>query len=96
MGDLTELPSRSVVRFYNKRGTIKQWIKEGELAVNWIRFPCHRLRGNEGSLWLSMIAGNLGSLWRLLVLPKKIGNWWLTSLQSRLVKTGGRLVKHAR
>jgi hypothetical protein len=25
-----------------------------------------------------------------------IGNWSLTSLQQRLVKTGGRLVKHAR
>jgi hypothetical protein len=30
------------------------------------------------------------------VLPKKIDNWSLTSLQPRLVKTGGRLVKHAR
>jgi hypothetical protein len=29
-------------------------------------------------------------------LPKKIENWSLTSLQQRLVKTGGRLVKHAR
>jgi hypothetical protein len=31
-----------------------------------------------------------------LALPKKIENWSLTSLQQRLVKTGGRLVKHAR
>ncbi len=31
-----------------------------------------------------------------LVLPKKIEGWSLTSLQQRLVKTGGRLVKHAR
>jgi len=30
------------------------------------------------------------------VLPKGIGTWSLTSLQQRLVKTGGRLVKHAR
>ena len=30
------------------------------------------------------------------MLPKKIENWSLTSLQQRLVKTGGRLVKHAR
>ena len=44
------LPSRSVVRFYNKRGTAEQWIK----------------------------------------------SWSLTSLQHRLMKTGGRLVKHAR
>jgi hypothetical protein len=38
----------------------------------------------------------LGNLWRRLVLPKRIGNWSLTSLQQRLVKTGGRLIKHAR
>ena len=30
------------------------------------------------------------------MLPKKIENWSLTSLRQRLVKTGGRLVKHAR
>jgi len=33
---------------------------------------------------------------RRLVLPKGIDSWSLTSLQQRLVKTGGRLVKHAR
>ena len=42
------------------------------------------------------MAYNLGNLWRRLVLPKKIENWSLTSLQQRLVKTGGRLIKHAR
>ena len=47
-------------------------------------------------LWLSVIAYNLGNLWRRLVLPRKIENWSLTSLQQRLVKTDGRLVKHAR
>jgi hypothetical protein len=46
-------------------------------------------------LWLSLIAYNLGNLWRWLVLPKRIDNWSLTSLQ-RLVKTVGRLIKHAR
>ena len=47
-------------------------------------------------LWLSVIAYNLGNLWRRLVLPKGIGTWSLTSLLQRLVKTGGRLIKHAR
>ena len=45
---------------------------------------------------MSLIAYNLGNLWRRLVLPRKIENWSLTSLQQRLAKTGGRLVKHAR
>jgi hypothetical protein len=43
-----------------------------------------------------LLAYNLGNLWRRLVLPKRIDAWSPTSLQQRLVKTGGRLVKHAR
>jgi hypothetical protein len=30
------------------------------------------------------------------VLPRRIENWSLTSLRQRLVKTGDRLVRHAR
>ena len=91
-----ETDSRAVVRFYNKRGTAEQWIKEGKQAVKMTRLSCHRFRSNEVRLWLSVIAYNLGNLWRRLVLPNRIGNWSLTSLQQRLVKTGGRLLKHAR
>jgi hypothetical protein len=88
--------NRAVVRFYNKRGTAEQWIKEGKQAVAMTRLSCHRFRANEVRLWLSVLAYNLGNLWRRLALPKAIGNWSLTSLQQRLVKTGGRLIKHAR
>ena len=88
--------SRAVVRFYNKRGTAEQWIKEGKQAVKMTRLSCHRFRANEVRLWVSLIAYNLGNLWRRLALPVAISNWSLTSLQQRLVKTGGRLVKHAR
>ena len=84
------------MRFSNKRGTAEQWIKEGKQAVKMTRLSCHRFRSNEVRLWLSVIAYNLGNLWRRLVLPKRIDNWSLTRLQRRLVKTGGRLVKHAR
>jgi hypothetical protein len=88
--------NRAVVRFYNKRGTAEQWIKEGKQAVKMTRLSCHRFRANEVRLWLSVIAYNLGNLWRRLALPAPIGKWSLTSLQQRLVKTGGRLIKHAR
>jgi len=88
--------SRAVVRFYNKRGTAEQWIKESKQAVAMTRLSCHRFRANEVRLWLSLIAYNLGNLWRRLALPAPIGKWSLTSLQQRLVKTGGRLIQHAR
>jgi Transposase DDE domain group 1 len=54
------LPSRSVVRFYNKRGTAEQWIKEGKRAAHWTRLSCHRFRANEVRLQLSVLAYNLG------------------------------------
>ncbi len=45
--------SRAVVRFYNKRGTAEQWIKEGKQAVAMTRLSCHRFRANQVRLWLS-------------------------------------------
>ncbi len=41
-------------------------------------------------LWLSLLAYNLWNLWRRLALPTQVATWSLTSLQQRLVKTGGR------
>jgi hypothetical protein len=91
-----EADSRAVVRFYDKRGTAEQSVKEGKQAVEMTRLSCHRFRSNEVRLWLSVIGHNLGNLWRRLVLPGRIEDWSLKSLQQRLVKTGGWLLKHAR
>ena len=88
--------NRAVVRFYNQRGTAEQWIKEGKTATHWTRLSCHRFRANEVRLLLGVIAYNLGNLLRRLVLPVAIQSWSLTSLQQRLFKTGGRLIRHAR
>ena len=88
--------NRAIVRFYNQRGTAEQWIKEGKTATHWTRLSCHRFRANEVRLLLSVIAYNLGNLLRRLALPAAIQDWSLTSLQQRLLKTGGRLIRHAR
>jgi len=88
--------NRAVVHFYNQRGTAEQWIKEGKAATHWTRLSCHRFRANEVRLLLGIIAYNLGNLLRRLVLPVAIQSWSLTSLQQRLFKTGGRLIRHAR
>ena len=70
--------------------------QRGEAGVRLTRLSYHRFRANEVRLALSVIAYNLGNLWGRLALPKRIDTWSLTSLQQRLMKTGGRLVKHAR
>jgi hypothetical protein len=90
------LPSRAVVRCDHTRGTAEPWIKAGQQAVKLTRLSGHRCRANEVRLWLSVIADNLGHLRRRLVLPQRIDHWSLTRVPQRLVKTGGRVVTHAR
>jgi len=67
------------VRFYNRRGTAEQWVKEGKQAVKMTRLSCHRFRSNQVRLALSLLAYNLGNLWRRLALPNRIENWSLTT-----------------
>ena len=45
---------------------------------------------------LGVVVYNLGNLLPRLVLPRAIQSWSLTSLQQRLFKTGGRLIRHTR
>ena len=89
-------PPKGIVRFYNGRGTAEQWIKEGKYALNWTRLSCHKFVANQVRLWLFVLTYNLGNFMRRLVLPEDMKHWTLTSLQTRLIKTGGRLVRHAR
>jgi len=82
--------------FYNKWGTVGQWIEEGQQAVKMAQVNCHRFRSKEVRLWLSVLACNLANLWRRWAVPSRIDNGSLTSLQQPRVKTDGRLVKDAR
>jgi len=88
--------SKSVVRFYNKRGTAEQWIKEGKIALTWTRLSCHAFRDNEVRLQLFALAYNLGNFLRRLALPRKIKHWTLTTLREKLIKIGAKIVRHAR
>ena len=36
--------AKKVVRFYNRRGTAEQWIKEGKNAVKWTKLSCRRFK----------------------------------------------------
>jgi len=47
-------------------------------------------------LRLFIVAYNLGNFLRRLCLPKAINDWSLRSLQVKLFKIGGRIVRHAR
>jgi hypothetical protein len=86
-------PAIGIVRFYNGLGTAEQWVKEGKYALNWTRLSCHKFVANQVRLELFVLAYNLGYFLRRLVLPESMKHWSLTSLQTRMIKIGGRLVR---
>ena len=88
--------SKRVVRFYNKRGTSEQWIKEGKNAVQWTKLSCRRFKDNEARLHLFVMAYNLANFLRQLVLPKPIQSWTLTTLREKLIKIGAKVVSHSK
>jgi hypothetical protein len=68
----------------------------GKSAVKWTRLSCHRFVANQVRLHLFILAYNLGNVLRRLTLPKAVQEWSLRSVQLKLIKTGARLVRHAR
>jgi len=90
------LPNERVLAFYNGRGTAEQHIKEGKYALKWTRLSCMRFAANTVRLQLHALAYNLANFLRTLATPEGIETWSLTSLRERLIKTGARLVRHAR
>jgi len=93
--NLTGSP-KQVTRFYNHRGTAEQWIKEGKYAIRWTRLSCTGFDANQVRLQLHVLAYNLGNFLRRLALPAKVKHWSLTTLREKLIKTGARMVRHAR
>ena len=90
------LSNERVFAFYNDRGTAEQHIKEGKYALKWTRLSCMRFTANAVRLQLYALAYNLANFLRTIATPEAIKSWSLTSLRERLIKTGTRLVKHAR
>ncbi len=86
----------NVVKFYNKRGTAEQWIKEGKYALNWTRLWRHDFVDNQVRLQLFALAYNLGDFLRHLALPNRVKQWSLRTLRVKLIKIGAKVVKHAR
>jgi regulation of enolase protein 1 (concanavalin A-like superfamily) len=57
---------------------------------------CKGMAQNEARLQLHALAYNIGVFLKGTGLPDEIADWSLTSLQTRLIKIGARVVRHAR
>jgi hypothetical protein len=89
-------PADRAVAFYNQRGTVEQWIREGKGAIRWTRLSCRTFAANAVRLQLHALAHNLGNFMRTLALPKTAEPWSLISLREKLIKIGAKVVSHGR
>ena len=64
--------------------------------MGWTRLSCQRFDANQVRLQLHVLAYNLGNFLRRVALPPSVGHWTLTTLRDRLIKIGGKMVRHAR
>ena len=87
---------KNVVKFYNGRGTVEQWIKEGKNTVKWTKLSCRTFKDNQTRLQLFALAYNLANFLRRLALPPGVKHWSLTTLREKLVKIGAKVVRHAK
>jgi Transposase DDE domain group 1 len=88
--------AKNVARFYNRRGTAEQCIKEGKGAINWTRLSCRTFAANAVRLQLHALAYNLGNFLRTLATPEPMKDWSLTSLRKKLIKIGAKVIRHGR
>ena len=84
------------MKFYNKRGTAEQWIKEGKYALNWTRLSYHDFVENQVRLQLFALVYNLGNFLRRLALSKSMNKWSLRTLREKLIKIGAKVIRHSR
>ena len=57
---------------------------------------CRRFAQNAVRLQFHAIAYNVGTFLRTLALPDAVRHWSRTMLRDRLVKVGGKIVRHGR
>ena len=88
--------AKNVVKFYNGRGTVEQWIKEGKNGVKWTKLSCRTFKDNQTRLQLFALAYNLANFLRRLALLGDVKHWSLTTLREKLVKIGAKVTRHSK
>ncbi len=57
---------------------------------------CHDFVDDQVRLQLFVLTYNLGNFLRRLALPTSVAHWSLTTLRTKLIKIGAKVVRHAR
>lgn len=84
-----------IVRAYQRRGTMENFIKESKNGFYFDRM-CRSLLINEVRMMLSLLAYNLTNWMRTLCFPKGQKTMQIDSIRTRLIKVASKVVKSGR
>ena len=95
--NLTEaFTPETIVRTYQKRGTMENYIKESKNGFGLDNMTSHSFQVNEAKMMLSLLAYNFTNWLRTLVFPDGQKQMQIQTIRKRLVKVASKLVKSGR
>jgi len=89
-------PPEDIVRAYQKRGTMENYIKEAKLGFHFDKMDSHSFLVNEVKMILTLLAYNLTNWLRTLCFPENKKTMQIDTIRTRLIKVASKLVKSGR
>src|SRR5690606_21761431 len=86
----------TIVRSYQKRGTMENYIKEAKNGFYLDKMNSHSFQVNEVKMMLSLLAYNLTNWLRTLCFPKGRKSMQIETIRTRIIKVASKLVKSGR
>ncbi|MBB5175037.1 IS1380 family transposase [Texcoconibacillus texcoconensis] len=87
---------KDIVRSYQKRGTMENFIKEAKDGFDLDRMSSHSFQANEARMVLSLLAYNLTNWMRSLCFPEEQKSMQVQTIRTRVIKVACKLVKSGR
>jgi len=86
----------AIVRAYQKRGTMENYIKEAKNGFGLAKMNSHSFQVNEVKLMFSLLTYNLTNWMRTLAFPEGQKTMQIETIRTRIVKVASKLVKSGR
>jgi hypothetical protein len=87
---------KDIVRAYQKRGTMENYIKEAKNGFGFDRMNSHSYLVNEVKMMLTLLAYNLTNWLRTLCFPEGQKTMQIDTIRTRIIKVASRIVKSGR
>ncbi len=87
---------KDIVRTYQKRGTMENYIKEAKNGFYLDKMCSHSFLVNEVRMMLSLLAYNLTNWLRTLCFPEEQKTMQIQTIRTRMIKVASKLVKSGR